>query len=100
MHQTTVAKIERGARPLRLAEAVALTEVFEMPVSAVLGLSMPEDRSPEHTTMQLQIEDARRRLDTSRDNLHNVAKQHAQLLVELDKLILQLGQHHSGRGLE
>ncbi|MFC6124768.1 helix-turn-helix domain-containing protein [Mycolicibacterium llatzerense] len=46
MHQTTVAKIERGARPLRVAEAAALAEVFEMPIMAVFELSLPDD----HTT--------------------------------------------------
>src|SRR6516162_3107550 len=35
MHQTTVAKIERGTRPLRVAEATAIAEVFEMPIMAV-----------------------------------------------------------------
>src|SRR6478752_441284 len=47
MHQTTVAKIERGTRPLRLAEASALAEVFDMPIMAVFELSLPEDPTSE-----------------------------------------------------
>lgn len=43
MHQTTVAKIERGTRPLRVAEATAIAEVFEMPIMAVFELSLPGD---------------------------------------------------------
>ncbi len=43
MHQTTVAKIERGSRPLRVAEAVALAEVMGMPVLSVFHGSGPED---------------------------------------------------------
>lgn len=35
MHQTTVAKIERGGRPLRVSEAVALAQVFGVPALAV-----------------------------------------------------------------
>ena len=36
MHQTTVAKLETGSRPLRLAEMAALAGVFGLPVEAVL----------------------------------------------------------------
>src|SRR6476646_1132206 len=35
MHQTTIAKIERGMRPLRVAEATAIATIFEMPIMAV-----------------------------------------------------------------
>lgn len=31
MHQTTVAKIEAGTRPLRVAEAAALAHIFSVP---------------------------------------------------------------------
>lgn len=32
MHQTTVAKLEKGTRPIRLAEAFALADILLMPV--------------------------------------------------------------------
>lgn len=35
MHQTTVAKMERGARPLRVSEAVGVAAVMGMPVLSV-----------------------------------------------------------------
>lgn len=91
MHQTTVAKIERGARPLRIAEAAALVEVFGLPIVAILGMGA----APEHTTnpdaQRRELDDARMRLDRSRENLHSAAQQHAQLLAEVEKLILRMG---------
>lgn len=92
MHQTTVAKIERGVRPLRVAEAAALADVFEMPVMAVLGLSLPEDQPLGIDSRRVELEEARRRVDDSRDTLYSVAQHHAQLLAEVEKLILQIAQ--------
>jgi len=45
MHQTTVAKIERGARPLRVAEAAAIATVFRAPPLAVF-LGRPPENVP------------------------------------------------------
>jgi transcriptional regulator with XRE-family HTH domain len=42
MHQTTVAKIERGTRPLRVAEAVAIATIFRVPPLAVFLGPPPE----------------------------------------------------------
>lgn len=90
MHQTTVAKIERGARPLRVAEAAALADVFEMPIMAVFELSQSDDRSADLDSRRIELEQARKRLDDSRDTLYSVAQHHAYLLAEVEKLILQL----------
>ncbi|MCV7060278.1 helix-turn-helix domain-containing protein [Mycolicibacterium vaccae] len=90
MHQTTVAKIERGARPLRVAEATALAEVFEMPLMTVFGLDSPMAHTTNHDSRQRELEQARKRVDHSRDNLYSVAQQHAYLLAEVEKLILQM----------
>lgn len=38
LHQSNFAKIERGERPVRLAEAVAMAELFGTTIDAVLGL--------------------------------------------------------------
>jgi len=98
MHQTTVAKIERGARPLRLAEAAALATVFEMPVLAVFGFSKVEKSTGRVRSQYLELnqdvelEQARKRLDASRENLYGVAQQHAQLLTEVEKIVLQMNQ--------
>ncbi|MGB3482469.1 MAG: helix-turn-helix transcriptional regulator [Mycobacterium sp.] len=92
MHQTTVAKIERGARPLRVAEASALADVFEMPLMTVFGLDTATDFAASPDTRQRELEQARKRLDHSRENLYSVAQQHAYLLAEVDKLLLQMNQ--------
>ena len=92
MHQTTVAKIERGARPLRVAEATALAQVFEMPIMAVFELSLPQDHPAELDVQRRELEQARKRVDHSRDNLYSVAQQHAYLLAEVEKLILRMNQ--------
>lgn len=90
MHQTTVAKIERGARPLRVAEAAALADVFEMPVMAVFELSVSDEHSAEFDSRRIELEQARKRVDDSRDTLYSVAQHHAHLLAEVEKLILQM----------
>lgn len=42
MHQTTVAKLERGGRPIRLAEAFALADILLMPVWTPDGRSVEQ----------------------------------------------------------
>ena len=47
LHQTSVAKIERGTRPLRVAEAAAIATIFRVPPLAVfVGSPQTEARSP------------------------------------------------------
>jgi len=41
-HQATVYKLEDGQRPTRLAEAVALAEVLEVPLAHLIGPDAPE----------------------------------------------------------
>ena len=41
-HQATVYKLEDGQRPTRLAEAVALAEVLEVPLTNLIGPDAPE----------------------------------------------------------
>lgn len=43
MHQTTVAKMEKGKRPLRVAEMFALAHVFGMPPGAVFFMPPVDD---------------------------------------------------------
>ncbi len=42
MHQTTLAKLERGGRPLRVAEAVAIATIMGMPALSVFYGPGPE----------------------------------------------------------
>jgi transcriptional regulator with XRE-family HTH domain len=93
MHQTTVAKIERGARPLRVAEAAALADVFEMPIMAVFGLTVVEDPAALLNSRHAELDEARKRVDDNRATLYSVAQHHAYLLAEVEKLILQMNQH-------
>ncbi|QHK19726.1 helix-turn-helix domain-containing protein [Pseudarthrobacter psychrotolerans] len=43
MHQTTVAKMEKGKRPLRVAEMFALSWVFGLPPGAVFWIPAKDD---------------------------------------------------------
>lgn len=90
MHQTTVAKIERGTRPLRVAEATALAEVFDMPIMAVFEMSVPSDQPEELAQRQKELEVARKYVDQSRDSLYSAAERHAYLLAEVEKLIVKM----------
>ena len=42
MHATTLAKIEAGTRSVRINEAVALAELFDVTVDALLGRTGPD----------------------------------------------------------
>lgn len=58
MHQTTVAKVERGTRQLRVSEAVALAHVMGMPVLSVFYGPGPDGESFSMATMRKQMEQA------------------------------------------
>ena len=102
MHQTTVAKIERGARPLRVAEASAIGAVFKMPVMAVFELSLPHDApwwssgsDSEPTPLrekQELLERARELSDRAREQLYSAAHDHAYFLGEIEKLVLAMNE--------
>ncbi len=65
MHQTTVAKIERGTRPLRVAEAAAIANIFRVPPLAVFMGPPPE------------------KLPWSMQQLHEYIESNEQLLAEM-----------------
>ncbi|OBJ18263.1 helix-turn-helix transcriptional regulator [Mycobacterium colombiense] len=98
MHQTTVAKIERGARPLRVAEAAALGAVFDMPVMAVFELSLPNDapwwsRDSQPAGLREKqdlLERARALSERARKQLYSAAEDHAYFLGEIEKLVLAM----------
>ncbi|WP_165774115.1 helix-turn-helix transcriptional regulator [Mycolicibacterium sphagni] len=100
MHQTTVAKIERGTRPLRVAEATALAEVFGMPVMAVFELSLPGDApwwAPEgqsETVRRRQeiLDKARQESDDARDRLYSSAQDYAYWLGQVEKVVLSMNE--------
>jgi transcriptional regulator with XRE-family HTH domain len=100
MHQTTVAKIERGTRPLRVAEAAAIAAVFGMPIMAVFELSLPGDPpwwAPDGQPTELRdrqelLETARKNSDRARDKLYSAAQNHAHFLGEVEKLIYAMNR--------
>jgi len=100
MHQTTVAKIERGSRPLRVAEAAAIGAVFDMPVMAVFELSLPNDapwwsRDSQPTPQrekQEQLERARELADHARKKLYSAAEDYALFLGEREKVVLAMNE--------
>lgn len=46
LHQSNLAKIERGERPVRLAEAVAMAELFGTTIDVALGLKADAPQGP------------------------------------------------------
>jgi transcriptional regulator with XRE-family HTH domain len=100
MHQTTVAKIERGARPLRVAEAAAIGAVFNMPVMAVFELSLPSDapwwsgesRPTALREKQNLLERARELSEQARKQLYSAAEDYAMFLGEIEKLVLAMNE--------
>jgi transcriptional regulator with XRE-family HTH domain len=103
MHQTTIAKIERGARPLRVAEATAIAEVFDMPIMAVFELSLPgdapwwapDDQPEKVRKRQEMLEKARQESEDARDRLYSAAQEHAYWLGEVEKVVLSMNKESS-----
>ncbi|UHJ56705.1 helix-turn-helix domain-containing protein [Mycolicibacterium fortuitum] len=63
LHQTGIAKIERGARPLRVAEAAAIATVLGIPTLAVFyGVNQEIGR----LELEEEANHIRRRIDTAR----------------------------------
>lgn len=108
MHQTTIAKIERGARPLRVGEATAIAEVFDMPIMAVFELSLPGDAPwwapdgrPEIVKKRQEMLDrARQASDDARDRLYSAAHDHAYWLGEVEKVVLSMNEESSEKACD
>lgn len=77
MHQTTVAKIERGTRPLRVAEAVALAHVFRVPALAIFEGDGPEGQPEDIATLQRQLARAKESAERRREEIDYAAKDYA-----------------------
>ena len=74
VHQTTVAKIERGARPLRVSEAVALAAVFGMPALSVFYGPGPEDEPMSQQSMREHMETLEEGARYAQERLESAAK--------------------------
>jgi transcriptional regulator with XRE-family HTH domain len=78
MHQTTVAKIERGTRPLRVAEAAAIATLFRVsPLAVFLG---PPPALTPWPLEQLHdvIASAQKTLDEMREEMTRSAERYVQ----------------------
>lgn len=74
MHQTNVGKIERGTRPLRVAEAVALAQIFRVPPLSVFYGAGPEDEPLSLESMRSLIENYEESINYSEQRLDDEAK--------------------------
>lgn len=66
-HQTTVAKMEAGKRPIRVAEVFALGVVFRMPMTALLHLPLRGGELPSLAELDRQLKDIEDRQQENRD---------------------------------
>ncbi len=86
MHQTTVAKIERGSRPLRVAEAAAIANIFRVPPLAVFMGPPPEPLPWSMQQMHETLAARERNLALMKDQMESSAK----LYVEEQASVYQL----------
>lgn len=92
MHQTTVAKIERGARPLRVAEAAAIAYIFGVPPLAIFKGRPPEGYT--ETIKELQ-EALRQQEETAKkvaEQLDTTAKQYAIELARVTQIAYEINR--------
>ncbi|WP_168214977.1 helix-turn-helix domain-containing protein [Mycolicibacterium sp. ELW1] len=73
MHQTTVAKIERGTRPLRVAETVAIATIFRVPPLAVFLGPPPTEMPWALRELHDMIASAQNLLDQMKDEMSRSA---------------------------
>jgi transcriptional regulator with XRE-family HTH domain len=92
MHQTTVAKIERGTRPLRVAEASALAAIFEVPPLAVFHGPGPEEQPENVKELQRQMDDAQRRLGLAQEMIAKTGELYATVFKEIQSLAMKINE--------
>jgi transcriptional regulator with XRE-family HTH domain len=96
MHQTTVAKIERGTRPLRVAEAAAIAFIFRVPPLAVFMGPPPEKLPWSIRDMHETIEMAESHLAELKEEMESSAKTY----IEQQALVFELADVLNRAALE
>jgi transcriptional regulator with XRE-family HTH domain len=86
MHQTTVAKIERGSRPLRVAEAAAIAFIFRVPPLAVFMGPPPEKLPWSMQELHETIEEAERVLAEMKEDMESSAKRYIEQQAQVFEL--------------
>jgi hypothetical protein len=74
MHQTTVAKLESGDRPLRVGEAVAVAAVFGMPFEALFHMPAQPGEPTTIAALREQLQKDDEIINESYDMLRKVAE--------------------------
>lgn len=90
-HQTTIAKLEAGKRPLRVAELYAFSFAFRMPVQALISVPLSADPiSPSLASLEARLADLDQARQQNRDSLMQIIEQLAdvQSTYELERLRL------------
>lgn len=95
MHQTTVAKIERGNRPLRVAEAAAIATIFRVPPLAVFMGPPPEKLPWSMQQLHESLERAEQALATMKETMESSAK----LYIEQQAHVFELANVLNEAGL-
>lgn len=86
MHQTTVAKLEKGSRPLRVAEASAIATIFGVPPLAVF-LGPPPERTPMPLErMHEKLQSAQEHLEQIRQAIYEIAKTYADQVLAVTEM--------------
>jgi transcriptional regulator with XRE-family HTH domain len=77
MGATTIAKIEAGTRSVRINEAVAIAELFEMSIDALLGRQLPDDTTLTFalTTLTGYASDCQRQIREAQSTATDIAEQ-------------------------
>jgi transcriptional regulator with XRE-family HTH domain len=77
LHWTTIAKIEKGERSVRIDEAAAIADLFDMSVDALLGRQLPDDTTLTFamTTLLDYVRDADTKLVQARGTATDIDEQ-------------------------
>lgn len=86
MHQTTVAKIESGKRPLRIAELYAIADILDVPLLALLANRLADEIAHVRPSPITEIEGELAEL------MHERADTMAELTGTVEKLAQQYGE--------
>lgn len=80
LHQTTIAKLEAGTRPLRVAEMYALSHIFQMPPGAVFFMARSDREVDGMDQLTEQIAEIERRRDETQSMLMRQLEQTVEIL--------------------
>jgi transcriptional regulator with XRE-family HTH domain len=103
MHQTTVAKIERGTRPLRVAEAAAIATIFRVPPLAVFMGPPPEKLPWSMQQLHETLELAEQNLAAMKELMESSAKRYIEQqahVFELSNVLNEAGLNAERRKKE